>query len=287
MLDDLSRTRAFTRALHQVVQPGDVVIDIGTGTGALAVEAARAGAARVYAIEELAIADAAVQIFVANGVADRVSLVRGRSTRIELPERAHVLVSEILGNDPLAEDIIPIFRDARTRLLLPGARFVPRSVDIVALPVDLPDEFLAANTFTDGNTARWRTALDIDFRSLTGFSAQVVNLPDVKPQAIRHWSVVGEPLLLVRVDLATIDEVPVSASTFIARGSAKNLGFVLCFEAELASGVVISTLPSAVPDDNCWTCRVFRASTRPRVAPGDAIQVRFSGETGVSVIHSA
>jgi hypothetical protein len=49
-------------------------------------------------------------VFGANGLADRIAVVQGRSTSIELPERADVLVSEILGNDPLAEDILSTFR---------------------------------------------------------------------------------------------------------------------------------------------------------------------------------
>ena len=75
-----ARTLGYIRALESVMKEGDVVVDIGTGTGVLAASAARAGARHVHAVESSAIADAAARVFATNGVADRVTLVRGRST---------------------------------------------------------------------------------------------------------------------------------------------------------------------------------------------------------------
>jgi predicted RNA methylase len=51
MLDDRNRTAAYLEAIRDGVREGDVVVDIGTGTGVLAAAAAQAGARRVYAIE--------------------------------------------------------------------------------------------------------------------------------------------------------------------------------------------------------------------------------------------
>ncbi len=44
MVSDHTRTNAFAAAIREVVQPGDVVLDVGTGTGILAMFAAKAGA---------------------------------------------------------------------------------------------------------------------------------------------------------------------------------------------------------------------------------------------------
>jgi hypothetical protein len=59
MLHDERRTGDYLHALAEAVRPGDVVLDIGTGSGVLAIAAARAGARRVYAVEASDIAEVA------------------------------------------------------------------------------------------------------------------------------------------------------------------------------------------------------------------------------------
>lgn len=285
MLDDVTRTSTFVRAIHKAVRPGDVVLDVGTGTGVLAIEAARAGARRVYAVEQRGIGEGARDVFGVNGVADRIHVVHGRSTSIELPERADVLVSEILGNDPLAEGILSTFRDAHQRHLKPGAAVVPRAVTLFALAVDLPDEYLDAHTFSDGNVARWREDFGIDFGPLTSYGVAVTNLPNVKPQVAREWTVVSDPVPLARIDLTRVDRVSAKTATFFARASARCLGILLYFEAELAAGITLSTAPRAVAKDNHWSCCVFRSTERSSVRAGDVVCLDFSGERGQTVLR--
>jgi len=93
MLNDRRRTAGYLASIRDVVKPGDVVVDIGTGTGILAIAAVRAGARHVYAIEEARIARVARTLFEANGMTDHITLIRGRSTEVRLPQRADVLTN--------------------------------------------------------------------------------------------------------------------------------------------------------------------------------------------------
>ena len=68
MLHDERRTNDYLAALRAAVRPDDVVLDIGTGSGVLALAAARAGARCVYAIEASDIAEVAERVFAVNGV---------------------------------------------------------------------------------------------------------------------------------------------------------------------------------------------------------------------------
>ena len=51
-LKDEHRINAFRSAIAEVVRPGDVVVDLGSGTGVLGLLACQAGAGRVYSIDD-------------------------------------------------------------------------------------------------------------------------------------------------------------------------------------------------------------------------------------------
>jgi predicted RNA methylase len=92
MIRDRVRTEAFQRAIESVVRPGDVVLDVGAGSGILSLFAARAGAACVYAVERTTIAAVAQGLAAANGVAEIVQVFHGDVMEIELPGRVDVIV---------------------------------------------------------------------------------------------------------------------------------------------------------------------------------------------------
>ncbi len=58
MLEDRVRMDAYRKAILEVVQKGDVVADIGTGSGILAFFSIQAGAKKVYAIEKSGVIEA-------------------------------------------------------------------------------------------------------------------------------------------------------------------------------------------------------------------------------------
>lgn len=128
MLQDETRVVWFARAIAAVVRPGDVALDLGCGTGLLAMLAARADARHVYAVEQSPIVEVARELVAANGLDDRVTIVHGLSFDLELPERADVVISETLGAWGIDEGIAAIMADARERLAKPDARFIPDGV---------------------------------------------------------------------------------------------------------------------------------------------------------------
>ncbi|HMR10127.1 MAG TPA: 50S ribosomal protein L11 methyltransferase, partial [Polyangiaceae bacterium] len=148
MLGDEVRTLAWLNAVRAQVRPGDVVVDVGTGTGILAVAAVQAGARHVYALEASSCIGAARALIDANGVADRVTLIRGWSTALELPERADVLVSEILDDDPFGEGILEVTADSWQRHLKPDARQLPRALTLYGQLVEMDEETLRTHTWT-------------------------------------------------------------------------------------------------------------------------------------------
>jgi len=128
MIRDEVRTEAFRRAIESVVRPGDVVLDVGAGSGILSLFAARAGAARVYAVEQTSVAVLAQELAAANGVADVVQVIQGDVMAIEPPERVDVIVSEWLGGFGIDEGMLVPVIAARDRWLKPGGAMIPSSV---------------------------------------------------------------------------------------------------------------------------------------------------------------
>jgi type II protein arginine methyltransferase len=81
--DDV-RNAAYEAALRRAVTPGARVLEIGTGTGLLAMMAARAGAAAVISCEMTpVIAEKAAEIVARNGYADRVRVVAKHSDKLD------------------------------------------------------------------------------------------------------------------------------------------------------------------------------------------------------------
>lgn len=135
LLADRERLAAFRQAIAATVRPGDVVVDVGAGTGILSAYACAAGAARVYAIESDPIAGLTADILSANGLDDRVRVLRGHSSTLELPELADVLVSETLWNLGIGEGLPGLVRDMRARVLVPEPRIVPGRFRVVVAPL--------------------------------------------------------------------------------------------------------------------------------------------------------
>ena len=156
MRDDVVRTEAYRHALQSVVR-GKTVLDIGTGALALlAIFAAEAGASKVYAIEANYQAYTKAQETVrARGLSDVVHLVHGLSTNVTLPERADMLVHEILGEIASIEGAPHVIRDAQIRHLKafpappPQMRMsIPSSASSSICPCEMPDsEYWASREY--------------------------------------------------------------------------------------------------------------------------------------------
>jgi tetratricopeptide (TPR) repeat protein len=135
MLNDEARSDAFARAIAKAAPGRRLVLDIGTGTGLLAMMAARAGAARIVACEAIRpLAQVATRIIAQNGYSDRITVVAKRSTELavgqDLPEPADLLISEILDAGLVGEGVMRTFRHAVGSLATPDAAVIPAGATV-------------------------------------------------------------------------------------------------------------------------------------------------------------
>lgn len=228
MLADDVRLQAYEAALRATIRPGDVVADAGTGTGVLAVLAAKAGAARVYAIEKTDFADVAERVAADSGVADRVSVVRGDFGKVQLPEPVDVVVTETFGAWALDEGALPSLSAFVERNLAPGGRIVPRAIELWAAGLDgVSDDHLSPFVLRpDG----------VDLRSLRAEALGRAQLSRPPADLLR------DPQRLARIDLPG---PPRAAGTLVL--SAPCGAVVGWFVLDLAEGVRLSSAPDAPP----------------------------------------
>lgn len=258
MVNDRPRTSAYARAIAETVRPGDVVVDIGTGTGILAMLAARAGARTVYAIESARVAELARRIVAANRLDDTVVVVEAVSDDVTLPERADVLVSEILWNAGLGEGIVASFSDARERLLKPDARIVPARVEMWVAPVQSPAAFASVETWSPD-----LHGLDFSVVRDVAADATFVRWFD-EEELLAPGAAVGAVDVTRAVDTSFAGE-----ATFEAARDGVLHGLAGWFAADLSPGVRLSNAP---PMRGSWMHAYLPVREAVAVHAGDPIR---------------
>lgn len=231
MIADRVRMDAYARAIAATVTPGDVVLDLGTGTGVFAILAARAGARHVFAVESGDIIEAARELARANSCDGVIEFIQADSRTIELPERANVLVADIRGVVPFFSTSLLTWIDVRKRLSTLHARLIPQRDVLRAALVESP----AAYAPHDG------------FGELPG-----VDLGSLRRLAVNHTrkaEIHADDLISPATDVAAIDyatiETPDFGTVFDLHPSRDGLahGMALWFDTTLADGIGFSNAP--------------------------------------------
>ncbi|MDX1529307.1 MAG: 50S ribosomal protein L11 methyltransferase, partial [Gammaproteobacteria bacterium] len=214
---------------------GDVVVDIGAGTGILSLLACRAGARRVFAIEHNDAIAVAKKTAEANGFSDRITFIQDLSTRVSLPEKANVLVSDIHGVLPGFENQLDTIIDARDRFLADGGHLIPSSDSLMAAAVS--DAKLHSRHACDPEID------GLDLRAARELTVNAWSQSWLKPNQL-----ISEPCRWKTLDYRTIEKSVICADfelTFDKDGVAHGLG--VWFDSVLAEGVELSNAPAA-PD---------------------------------------
>ena len=143
MLNDEQRNAAFQQALTNLVTPETIVLDIGSGTGLLAMMAAHAGAKEIVTCEMVPqLAELTRDTIALNGLADRIVTLDKKSTSVviggQMRHKANLLVTETVDCGLLGEGIASSIAHAREHLLTEGAQIVPCAATVYAMVVESP-----------------------------------------------------------------------------------------------------------------------------------------------------
>ena len=268
MLVDEARMDAFQRAIATTVRPGDVVVDIGAGTGVLSFLACKAGASCVYAVERGPVIELARDLCEANGFDDRVVFLPDWSTAIDIPERADVLLTETIGNAAVDEGIIAWTIDARRRLLRPEGRIVPGRIELWAAAVESWDDHAQVSDWS-------APSIPLDYGVARARAQRTLWCADLAADDL-----LTAPALVADVDLHLVDEPGglEESGRFRVRRDGVLHGLACWFRAELVDGITLTNRPPTPAPS--WA-QGFLAMPQPLdVKAGDALtwELGVSGE---------
>jgi protein arginine N-methyltransferase 1 len=271
MIADRVRMDPYAYALKAAIGPDSVVLDIGAATGIHALLACKFGARHVYAIESNEAVHLAREVAQANGFGDRITFIHDLSTRVTLPERADVIVSDLRGILPLFGEHIPTVVDARQRHLVPGGTLLPKRDKLwVALveagrvykdlvkPWDYPYGLameearkIVLNSWTEGDTGGFR--------------------PGNLLMAPHNWAVLEYESI---VDPNVAD----SNSSHKASRSGTAHGLLIWFDAELYEEIGFSNGPQATRPAEVYGRGFFHLLAPVAIDEGDSIKLTIEAE---------
>lgn len=235
MLRDVVRTASYDDALRQVVRPGSKVIDFGTGTGVLAIFAARHGAARVDAIDRSPFVHRARRIAIDSGFPE-IRFHHGDQDTFSTDDPADVIVSEWMGHFLFTEAMMGPLLALRERWLERDGVMVPARIGLhAALFTD--EAFHDELAFLHGDP------YGIDFSSIAEEPLRRCHQVRVEERQVDPH----------RFDLGTLDMKTVAtppeilSATGRARSASRAYGIVAWFSAELTDTIGFGTGPDDAP----------------------------------------
>jgi type II protein arginine methyltransferase len=277
MLDDRKRNDSYQAAIARAV-PGKRVLDIGTGTGLLAMMAARAGAQSVVSCESIGIiAERARGIVAENGLASRVTVIASPSTDLavgdDFPLPAEVLVTETFSSGLISEGVLPTVEHAHAHLLAPDAAVIPQAAS--AMGYLAGGDTLGAMLFVG----------DVNGFALGSFNDFAPPHLSILLDHVPH-TVLSDDIELLRFDLRE-KQFPIGRKKLTVRVTAPGLcaGVAQWIRLDLDAEARYENRPAPDADFNGhWSHILYRFPERIAVAPGDLVHLTVRNDrTQISV----
>ena len=266
MMADERRLEAYRAAIRARVTPASVVLDLGAGPGIMTLFACQAGARKVYAVEPSAVIQVAREVVAVNGYADRVECIQAWSTRIDLPEKVDVIVSDIRGVLPLHRDSLRTIIDARDRFLKPGGCLIPEKDVVWAAIVTAPELYARM-------AGPWKNSGGLD---LSAGRQRAVNT-ETKCQSAAD-ALLAEPQIWAELDYMSLTQLGVKNEVAwrMAR-AAEGHGLCLWFDTEAAPRCGFSNAPGD-REANTYGQAFFPWTEPCALEPGDQVDAEIRAD---------
>ncbi|KAJ3285916.1 hypothetical protein HK104_009250 [Borealophlyctis nickersoniae] len=271
MLKDTVRTESYRDFIYnnKGYFKGKIVLDVGCGTGILSMFAARAGAAKVYAVDNSTIINKARKIAAENGLEDTITFVQGKVEEITLPvDNVDIIISEWMGYFLLYEGMLDSVLHARDRWLAPDGIMAPSRTDMLIAAID---------------DAEWVNDKYHFWNDVYGFKMQTMKhgfLTDGQVDFADPKTIVSDTATIKQIDIATTTPTQLDFSTpfrlTITAASARVNALVGWFDTYFAG-----------QDEDGADLETVFFSTGPTVKGTHWKQTLFAFEEGVDVVKGS
>jgi protein arginine N-methyltransferase 3 len=234
MIEDSVRTQGYRDFIEKNPElfSGKVVLDVGCGTGILSLFCARAGAKKVFAVDNSDIALRAKEIVAKNGYQDKVEVIQGKvedfhTQRLIGKEKVDIIISEWMGYGLLFEGMLDSVLRARDLCLKEDGLMVPSHCTLRAAPISDKDWVGESK-----GEKFWTDVYGFDFSPMVPGGAltdREIGVFDVPEKAFG-----GEPSTFYQLDLKKIQvqelDFSVPFSTKLGAGTASIDAFAIWFD---------------------------------------------------------
>ncbi|KAL9021130.1 MAG: hypothetical protein Q9185_001669 [Variospora sp. 1 TL-2023] len=232
MLQDTVRTDAYRDFIYdnKHLFAGKVVLDVGCGTGILSLFCAKAGAAKVIAVDNSAIIEKAREIVFENGLSDTIQCLRGKIEDINLPvKKVDIIISEWMGYCLLYEAMLDSIIWARNHYLDSAGLMIPSHATL-QLSLFADDDYISDKvTF-------WNSVYGFKMSCMRAKSYDDIVIRTVKTDNVPSRSVTFLELPLHTVQK---DDLTITAADFCltaAQDVDQLHGFVIHFDIFFTTG---------------------------------------------------
>lgn len=260
MIKDYVRATAYWHAIDANVGSEDTVLELGCGSGILTFFAARAGAKKLYAIEinKNMIDTVTRPLAEENGFADRINFLIGNSMNIPtsaVNPKATVFIAEILGDGIFNENILNYTIDARERFLAPGAKMLPKGLDVFLFSYESPTQ---QNSFTSS-----------DIKMITQAKSSKTESLYLKYDTYTN-KMLSDPQKVIYIDLTTIKDPAFEIKGELNINTPGTLnGCCLYFVAHIDDDNLLSNSPWS--PQISWTQQLFNIYPGKEVKKNDKV----------------
>ena len=260
MLLDEDRVKRYREAIFETVKPGDIVIDVGSGSGVLAILAAQAGAQKVYAIERTSMAELLQENVAANELQDTIEIKRVDVLQLnesDFPVKPNVVIGEMLGNFAPDEDQHRLYGFVK-QLVSEDTRWLPKNYNLVFAPVQ--SNYLHSIE---------RELVNSDEVNLTPIFERLIHRPHLKK--MMPDELLGEECHGPAFPTASKLPKVFNAHMEIAKDGILN-GFIVGFQSQLSKTVTL-TATTTGPKSSHWFQVLFPIYPFRKVQKGELLEV--------------